>query len=360
MHTYTERCVMLHSQRHEAKKMVLDRPVLFVSHFSSPTSSVCESFYFYFIFHFPPETSVCLAALSGWLGVETKVRSCSNQFFCSIFISCLGCLLLHEYPVLFPVPSRPVPSPPPSMVCVVQQVYQPTGVKTIKGASIDVKERHAFVVFFHTDESGLVPVGKVRGCKCCACGNRWWMMVCCAWRWWDERKSTSYVDIVHTDRGTIFFSFLWIPVLEPTPVCPILYGPLCLSSSGGAIWGDQVVHQLIARLSTHLSISFLTIFLFTTVPLPPRDEPADSTRTNIPSLPRYTPYILGFESWPNARAPRRPLSNAFFLLSTVLHWCSSPSLNYGNHIFFKRTGNTKKRDVTGFESPIFRINYLQF
>lgn len=41
------------------------------------------------------------------------------------------------------------------------QVYQPTGRKALKGGLIQVKERHAFVVFFFTDESGFVPVGQV-------------------------------------------------------------------------------------------------------------------------------------------------------------------------------------------------------
>ncbi|CAM9654448.1 unnamed protein product, partial [Scytosiphon promiscuus] len=40
------------------------------------------------------------------------------------------------------------------------QVYQPTGPKAMQDGMIEVKERHAFVVFFKTDESGFVPVGQ--------------------------------------------------------------------------------------------------------------------------------------------------------------------------------------------------------
>ena len=42
------------------------------------------------------------------------------------------------------------------------QVYQPSGPKAMHDGMIEVKERHAFVVFFKTDESGFVPVGQVR------------------------------------------------------------------------------------------------------------------------------------------------------------------------------------------------------
>lgn len=42
-----------------------------------------------------------------------------------------------------------------------RQVYQPTGPKAMQDGMIEVKERHAFVVFFKTDESGFVPVGQV-------------------------------------------------------------------------------------------------------------------------------------------------------------------------------------------------------
>ena len=41
------------------------------------------------------------------------------------------------------------------------QVYQPTGPKAMQDGMIEVKDRHAFVVFFKTDESGFVPVGQV-------------------------------------------------------------------------------------------------------------------------------------------------------------------------------------------------------
>lgn len=57
----------------------------------------------------------------------------------------------------------PFGSPPPA-TCrfpLDLQVYQPTGRKALKGGLIQVKERHAFVVFFYTDESGFVPVGQV-------------------------------------------------------------------------------------------------------------------------------------------------------------------------------------------------------
>ncbi|CAN0345729.1 unnamed protein product, partial [Pylaiella littoralis] len=40
------------------------------------------------------------------------------------------------------------------------QVYQPTGKKAMDEGMIEVKERHAYVVFFKTDESGFVPVGQ--------------------------------------------------------------------------------------------------------------------------------------------------------------------------------------------------------
>ena len=37
----------------------------------------------------------------------------------------------------------------------------PSGEKAMQEGMIEVKERHAFVVFFKTDESGFVPVGQV-------------------------------------------------------------------------------------------------------------------------------------------------------------------------------------------------------
>lgn len=48
--------------------------------------------------------------------------------------------------------------------CAVRlmQVYQPSGPKAMQDGMIEVKERHAFVVFFKTDESGFVPVGQVK------------------------------------------------------------------------------------------------------------------------------------------------------------------------------------------------------
>lgn len=44
----------------------------------------------------------------------------------------------------------------------MHQVYQPTGKKAMDEGMIEVKERHAYVVFFKTDESGFVPVGQVK------------------------------------------------------------------------------------------------------------------------------------------------------------------------------------------------------
>ena len=48
------------------------------------------------------------------------------------------------------------------MMMMMMQVYQPSGPKAMADGMIEVKERHAFVVFFKTDESGFVPVGQVR------------------------------------------------------------------------------------------------------------------------------------------------------------------------------------------------------
>ena len=45
--------------------------------------------------------------------------------------------------------------------CLEVQVYMPSGEKAMQEGMIEVKERHAFVVFFKTDESGFVPVGQV-------------------------------------------------------------------------------------------------------------------------------------------------------------------------------------------------------
>lgn len=51
----------------------------------------------------------------------------------------------------------------------LHQVYQPTGKKAMDEGMIEVKERHAYVVFFKTDESGFVPVGQVREKRLHAC-----------------------------------------------------------------------------------------------------------------------------------------------------------------------------------------------